>query len=76
MTLAEQLQEYLDGKISAISMIRMLSGMFNPQHAITILAIICSITRVEEGDMDREFFKSYFIDGKREEKNESESTNN
>ena len=56
----ELLLKYLNGEISAIKTIRTLSGAFNPDHAVSILAIICSITRVEEGDMDKETFKEVF----------------
>lgn len=56
----ELLLQYLNGETSAIKTIRTLSGIFNPDHAVSILAIICSITRVEEGDMDKETFKEVF----------------
>jgi hypothetical protein len=56
----ELLTKYLNGQTDAISVIRTLSGMFNPDYAIDILAIICAITRVEQGDMDKETFKSVF----------------
>lgn len=54
------LLDYLNKKNDAISTIRELSGIFNPDYAVDILAIICSITRVEQGDMDRETFKKVF----------------
>ena len=56
----ELLNNYVDQKTDAITVIRALSGMFNPDYAIDILTIICSITRVEQGDMDRETFKAVF----------------
>lgn len=56
----ELLLKYINGETDAISVIRTLSGMFNPDYAVDILAIICSITRVEQGDMDKETFKSVF----------------
>lgn len=56
----ELLTNYLDNKTDAISTIRTLSGMFNPDYAVDILAVICSITRVEQGDMDRDAFKEVF----------------
>lgn len=61
MTLADLLIEYADKKRDAISVIRTLSGMFNPDHAINILTIVNQITRVEQGDMDREMFKKLWI---------------
>lgn len=53
----ELINDYIEKKISAISAIRTLSGMFNPDHAVTILSLICSIARVEEGDLELETFK-------------------
>lgn len=51
------LKKYADGESDAISVIRTISGMFNPQHAVELLSIVCAITRVEQGDLDRETFK-------------------
>jgi hypothetical protein len=56
----ELLTNYIEQKTDAISVIRTLSGMFNPDYAVDILAIICAITRVEQGDMDRATFKAVF----------------
>lgn len=56
----ELLINYLDGKTDAIQTIRTLSGMFNPDHAVAILSLICSITRVEQGDLDKELFKELY----------------
>lgn len=61
MTLIEMVNEYLEGKQTAIHVIRTLSGMFNPDHAVDILAIICAITRHEEGDLSTEVFKQVFL---------------
>jgi len=55
------LNNYLEGKIDAIEAIRTLSGIFDPDQAVGLLAIICAITRVEQGDLDRETFKSVYI---------------
>lgn len=57
----ELLNDYLDGKIDAISTIRRLSGIFQPEYALTILTLICSITRVEQGDLDKELFRKLWI---------------
>lgn len=54
------LLDYAEQKTDAITVIRTLSGMFHPEHAIDILSIICQITRVEQKDLDRETFKSMF----------------
>ena len=63
MTGKQLLTEYITGERTAISTIRAFSGMFNPNQAIDILTVVCSITRVEEGDMDKEtFIKVYKLD--------------
>jgi hypothetical protein len=60
MTIKSLLDEYIDGHQTAIRTIRTLSGMFEPKHAIAILTLICAITRVEEGDLDKETFKEIY----------------
>ena len=60
MTIKSLLDDYLDGKYTAINTIRTLSGMFDPKHAIAILTLICAITRVEEGDLDKEDFREIY----------------
>lgn len=54
MTLGDYVKQYADGEIDAIALIRILSGMFNPDHAVSLLAIINFITRIEHGDADRQ----------------------
>lgn len=61
MSILELLEEYLDGKRSAISAIRTISGIFNPDHAVILLAVICAITRVEEGDLSKETMRSIWL---------------
>ena len=56
----EILSDYLNKKTDSITVIRKLSGMFNPDHAITILSLICTITRHEQGDIDTETFKAIY----------------
>lgn len=75
MTISDRLEEYLEGETDAIQVIRELTGVFNPEHAIGILSLVCSITRVEQGDMDREFFKEHFIDRPRELQKKKEEEN-
>jgi len=53
----ELIENYINGKTDAITVIRTLSGAFNPDHAIDILLIICMITRVEQGDLEKDLFK-------------------
>lgn len=57
----ELLEQYLSGEVTAISVIRRLSGIFRPEAAIALLTLICSITRVEEGDLDKETFRELWI---------------
>lgn len=61
MTLVSLCEEYLDGKITAINLIRTMSGMFNPDHAVSLLTFICAITRIEEGDLDHQTFRSVYL---------------
>lgn len=61
MTLESKMNKYFDGEIDAIQMIRELSGMFDPEHAITLLSLICTITRHEQGDIDTETFKAIWL---------------
>ena len=58
MTLANQLNRYFDKKLDAIALIRSLSGMFDPEHAVNLLSLICTITRHEQGDIDTGTFRS------------------
>lgn len=61
MSLIDLLREYADEKIDAISTIRRISGMFEPQYAVDLLTIICAITRVEQGDLDRATFRKVWL---------------
>lgn len=54
--MSHPLIDYIEGKIDAITAIRALSGIVIQEQAINCLAIICSITRVEQGDLDKETF--------------------
>ena len=72
MTLIKLCDEYLNGKITAINLIRSMSGMFNPDHAVSILTIVCAITRIEEGDLDKDTFRSVYL--KQKVDNEQQDT--
>lgn len=73
MTLKDAVYRYFDGEVDAIQLIRDLSGMFNPDHAVTLLSLICTITRHEQGDIDTETFKKvWFKDEGTEEREEVE----
>lgn len=63
MSILDLLNEYLEGKTNAIGTIRRLSGMFNPDHAVTLLTLICAITRVEEGDLEKDMFRDLWMKG-------------
>jgi len=49
----EEITQYLDGDITAIDLIRTLSGGFDPRDAVSVLVMICAICRVEQGDLDK-----------------------
>ena len=61
MTLVKLINEYLDGEKDAITTIRILSGIFNPDHMMTILTLICQITRHAQGDLDTETFRRVYL---------------
>jgi len=58
MTMKEMMFQYFTGAIDPIQIIRNLSGMFDPKHAVSLLTLICTITRHEQGDIDTETFIS------------------
>ncbi len=68
MSKRELIENYLKGETDAISVIRILSGIFDPKYADGILVLICAITRIEQGDLDKETFRSIWL--KEPEKNE------
>lgn len=61
MTIKETLEEYLEGKRTAVSVIRVLSGAFNPDAGVSLLALICAITQVEEGDLEKDLFRQLWL---------------
>jgi len=61
VTIKDLLKEYLDGDTDAINVIRTLSGIFPPEAAIDHLALICQITRIEQGDMEKETFEAMYF---------------
>jgi hypothetical protein len=54
------LQRYCNIEISAIQLIRALTGIINPDTAIDILALVNQIARLELGDLDLETFKQMY----------------
>lgn len=60
MSIKELLNQYINQEITALEVIRTLSGAFNPQHAVDLLAIIQQVVRHEQKDLDTETFKSMF----------------
>jgi Ca2+-binding EF-hand superfamily protein len=61
MNIISKCNDYLDGKITSNDLIRSLSGAFDPNHAVTLLALINGVTRVEDGDMDKDMFRSIYL---------------
>lgn len=61
MTIRNLLEDYLDKKTDAIQTIRTLTGIFDPDNAVDLLVIICQITRIEQGDIDAETFRSMYL---------------
>ena len=61
MTIVQICEDYLNGTINAIRLIRVLSGIFDPKASVEILTLICAITRIEEGDLDKEDFRSIYL---------------
>lgn len=57
MKISELCDTYLEGEITAIGLIRSMSGAFNPDHAVALLTLICAVTRVEDGDLDKDTFR-------------------
>lgn len=60
MTIKDLISKYLNKEMTAVEAIRLLSGMFNPDHAVDLLTIINQICRHEVGDLDTETFKSVY----------------
>jgi hypothetical protein len=61
MTIIDLLTQYSEGKREAIQVIRDMSGMFDPKHAVTLLTYVCAVTRVEQGDLDMECFREVYL---------------
>jgi hypothetical protein len=57
----ELLEKYIKGETNAIALIRVLTGIVRMENVIDILAIINMVTRVEQGDLDKETFKSILL---------------
>jgi hypothetical protein len=66
----EQFDQYADGDITAIQLIRNLAGIFKPEGAISILAHICLICRVEQGELSKETYRSLIRNHLKEDYNE------
>ena len=60
MSIKDLLAQYLNGQITSTEAIRNLSGIFNPDHAVDLLAIINQICRHEQGDLETSTFKSIY----------------
>lgn len=64
MTIQDRLAQHLndieeaDHAQATIQLIREISGAFNPDHAVDLLALINQVTRLQQGDLDIETFKA------------------
>ena len=61
MTIIDLLEDYSNGTRTAIQVIRDMTGIFNPEHAASILPFVCAITRVEQDDLDMETFRTVYL---------------
>lgn len=63
MSIREALQQYINEEITAIELIRLLTGVFDPDNALELMALINQVCRHEEGDIPTvEFKKIYDLD--------------
>jgi hypothetical protein len=60
MSIKEAISKYLNKSMTSTELIRMLSGMFNPDIAVDLLVVINQVCRHEQGDLDTETFKSLY----------------
>ena len=60
MTIKQALQDYADKKLPALELIGSMTGMFRPEAAVDILALINQITRVESGSLEFQIFKDIY----------------
>jgi hypothetical protein len=61
MTIIDACKKYLNGDDDAINMIRGLSGIIIENQAILRLTLICAITRIEQGDLDKDTFWEVYL---------------
>lgn len=60
MSLKDLIAKYLNKEVTAVDAIRQITGMFNPDYAVDLLALVNQICRHEQGDLDTETFKSVY----------------
>lgn len=60
MSLADILKKYLNKEVDAVTVIRTVTGIFNPEQAVNLLALTNQICRHEQGDLDTETFKAIY----------------
>lgn len=58
MSIKEALLKYLNKEISALELIQLITGAFNPDQAVDLLALVNQISRHANGDLDTATFKS------------------
>lgn len=59
-------ETYFKKQIDAITLIRTVSGIFEPKQAVNLLALINSICRLEQGDLDVKTFREIWKMGEKE----------
>lgn len=52
MTIDKLINQYLDKEVEYTDVVRQLSGIFRPEHACDLLAIINQVTRHKIGEVD------------------------
>ena len=56
MSIKDLLQDLVNEKLTGYEVIRIITGMIDPDQAINIIALVNQITRFCIGDMDKEYF--------------------
>lgn len=57
MTIKDKFQQFANKEITAVQLIRDMTGIINPEFAVDIIALVNQVTRVELGDLEMDLFK-------------------
>lgn len=60
MKIQEAIKKYLDKEMTALELIRLLTGIFNSNIAVDLLALINQICRHEAGELDTATFRAIY----------------